>query len=478
LALNPADDDRVTGSGRLDGWKDIASCLNRSVRTVQRWEAQLGLPIRRKGAPGGEIVYAFRGEIDAWLRTDGGRHAHAASTDDDARTVASAGAEPADVTSVPPSPRLSARFVTVAALLCLALFVTVWSVYPSSSGRGGAPARWEPTERGLRLLDVDRQPVCEVEFGVPFDLDLYQRHPDSSRLAADLRGYHMVHGDEPVVEVADVDGDGRRDAVVLLRTLDEMRTSLRVYDHACTLRWEYSPRPDVRFGGTSFAPPFPMLWVAVSPAGGGAHDIWLSRRHQREFPSVLAKVSSRGQLLGEYWHPGEIKVAEVGRLSGREVVVVGGVNNERRQAFLTVLQKEPFGGVGPAEQEQYRCTGCAPGAPALGYVLFPDSELARLRMGMSSVAEIRLHGSWLSVNVLQNAGTDGQSSVPAFTAYELRPDLTPARFEYSDGYRWVHDRMHEAGRVAARFDPAQAPSLVPLVAWDGHGFRQQSRVFR
>ena len=41
MALNPADDDRA-GSERLDGWKDIAACLNRSVRTVQRWEAQLG----------------------------------------------------------------------------------------------------------------------------------------------------------------------------------------------------------------------------------------------------------------------------------------------------------------------------------------------------------------------------------------------------------------------------------------------------
>ena len=32
---------------RLDGWKEIASYLGRSVRTAHRWEKRLGLPVRR-----------------------------------------------------------------------------------------------------------------------------------------------------------------------------------------------------------------------------------------------------------------------------------------------------------------------------------------------------------------------------------------------------------------------------------------------
>ena len=45
----------------LNGWKEIAAYLGKSVRSVQRWEATLGLPVRRINTPDGHIVYA---EID------------------------------------------------------------------------------------------------------------------------------------------------------------------------------------------------------------------------------------------------------------------------------------------------------------------------------------------------------------------------------------------------------------------------------
>ncbi len=54
---------------RLDSWKEIADYLGRDVRTVSRWEKEKNLPVHR--VPGGkrQAVFAFRNEIDAWLRT-------------------------------------------------------------------------------------------------------------------------------------------------------------------------------------------------------------------------------------------------------------------------------------------------------------------------------------------------------------------------------------------------------------------------
>ena len=51
----------------LDSWKEIARYLNRSVRTVQSWETQEGLPVRRHQHLKAGTVYAHRSEIDAWL---------------------------------------------------------------------------------------------------------------------------------------------------------------------------------------------------------------------------------------------------------------------------------------------------------------------------------------------------------------------------------------------------------------------------
>jgi predicted DNA-binding transcriptional regulator AlpA len=51
----------------LTSWKEIAQYLGKGVRTVQRWERSLELPVRRPvGKPNG-IVLADTEEIDAWL---------------------------------------------------------------------------------------------------------------------------------------------------------------------------------------------------------------------------------------------------------------------------------------------------------------------------------------------------------------------------------------------------------------------------
>lgn len=54
---------------RLDSWKEIALYLRRSVRCVQRWEKNEGMPVCRHSHANGMSVYAFRDELHAWLQT-------------------------------------------------------------------------------------------------------------------------------------------------------------------------------------------------------------------------------------------------------------------------------------------------------------------------------------------------------------------------------------------------------------------------
>ena len=55
----------------LAGWKEIAAFLGRSVRTVQRREKAIGLPVRRLKSTGRSIAYALRSELAAWLKEQG-----------------------------------------------------------------------------------------------------------------------------------------------------------------------------------------------------------------------------------------------------------------------------------------------------------------------------------------------------------------------------------------------------------------------
>ncbi|MGZ4814242.1 MAG: hypothetical protein ACXVZV_02450 [Terriglobales bacterium] len=59
----------VSNGNVLNSWKEIASHLGRGVRTVQRWERDLGMPVRRPGAKSRSAVIAIADELDAWLRS-------------------------------------------------------------------------------------------------------------------------------------------------------------------------------------------------------------------------------------------------------------------------------------------------------------------------------------------------------------------------------------------------------------------------
>lgn len=51
----------------LSGWKEIANHLGKGVRTIQRYERTLGLPIRRPAGKSSGSVIATKAELDAWI---------------------------------------------------------------------------------------------------------------------------------------------------------------------------------------------------------------------------------------------------------------------------------------------------------------------------------------------------------------------------------------------------------------------------
>ena len=60
--------ERNTPQKTLESWKQIAAYLERSERTVRRWEATEGLPVHRREHEKQDTVFAFRHEIEAWSR--------------------------------------------------------------------------------------------------------------------------------------------------------------------------------------------------------------------------------------------------------------------------------------------------------------------------------------------------------------------------------------------------------------------------
>ena len=61
----------MTEPDRLDSWKEIAAYLRRDVTTVQRWERRENMPVHRHLHDKLGSVYAYRAELDQWMRRRG-----------------------------------------------------------------------------------------------------------------------------------------------------------------------------------------------------------------------------------------------------------------------------------------------------------------------------------------------------------------------------------------------------------------------
>jgi hypothetical protein len=60
--------ERNTPRKTLESWKQIAAYLQRSERTVRRWETSEGLPVHRREHEKQDTVFAYRHELEAWRR--------------------------------------------------------------------------------------------------------------------------------------------------------------------------------------------------------------------------------------------------------------------------------------------------------------------------------------------------------------------------------------------------------------------------
>lgn len=59
--------EEATNRRILNGWKQISNHLDRGVRTAQRWEALLGMPVHRPALKDRSAVVAFSDELESWL---------------------------------------------------------------------------------------------------------------------------------------------------------------------------------------------------------------------------------------------------------------------------------------------------------------------------------------------------------------------------------------------------------------------------
>jgi hypothetical protein len=421
---------------RLNGWKDIANHLGKAVRTVQRWERERGLPIRR--VPDSEIVYAFRDEIDAWSAAD---------------------------TTLPQEPQVRpgvettrSRRTTYVLSGVAVLFAVVaisgfamWWLRPPA-----LPASAALEGSALVVRDLAQREIWRQSFDFEFGRAAYET-PRSD------------DGTDRVL-VTDLDRDGRNEVVFGISSkVKDSPQGIRVFNGDGTLRFAVEPNPTIRFGTEDFAGPWSLFRMFVLDNPDGTRSLWAAFIHGLWFPTLVIEIDEGGTTKSQYWSNGYVHRVAVARWKGQPVVLVGATNNDSRGASLAIFDYGKVGGAAPAVIDEFKCKNCPPGGPR-EFLIFPRRCLALAVNGQAVVTE-----AWIDdhdrLYTFAAEGTIGTNALAGGVWYTVNHDLSVASAEIPITVGPVHRSLEQQGRIdhpfTLRGDHGE-PALTHVLRWDHH----------
>lgn len=432
-----------SSNGILQSWKEIAAHFDVTIRTVQNWEEEKGLPVQRLPGPRGR-VWARVEDLEAWRsrRTD----------------LQSDPAAPA-VTAVRPSRGIPRWIMWTLAALALVV-IGVLAARSLQSRRRDSMISAVRVE-GDTLIAMDRR--GQALWTHTFD------HP-----VKNLAGLKSNHVDlAPVIH--DFDGDGAPDvAIPACHESGQVTDELHFFDKNGTLRWSYRPdfvlrnaRKETYSGNWKFRD------LRIVPRQGGGADIVLAISHGEMFPGIITRIGADGRSSQTYYHAGHLKKLLVlpSGPGDRPVIYAIGHANGHRMATVVALDAERLSGASaePPSDAEHTLTGL-PQASELARILIPPTPLSLVDALSNTVGRLHLESGRIVVQVLESTSPD-RGLVPAQPSYFIvfSPRLQVEHYRLDDAMEVAYRSYHAKGLLPSPDPQPEVDRAVrgirTLVAW-------------
>lgn len=474
---------------RLSGWKEIASHLGRGVRTVQRWEDDYGLPVRRLGFGKGETVFAFSDEVDDWFVTSQADSARADSAGGAADPIeGTESSEEGERDDAPASTGNGTQLIprrrrwrgwALAVAIVGAVVVGVVGYYFAT--RVWVRPLGTPGATATRAGHVSAEPASvHVDFDAVVALD-----SNGSEIWRHRFGFQLsMHEYGPGVPdagsrlgIADIDGDAHREVLIITwpqQLSGEHQPTLFVFGRDGSLRWSYSmdARAVVQYGSEQFTGPWTVAgwFMTAAPEDQARRALWVASHHGVMFPATLQRLNPMtGVPLTSYWSDGYILSVNLATVGGRQRLLVGTCNNETRGAALAVLDAGRPNGAAPSQLSKYRCANCPAGEP-LEFIVFPKP--ARFAsMDVSSCAfKINQEAGGFTIGV-RHAIVRGDVFGDVY--YRLDEHFQAQSVDVGDGYKLAYEALVRQ-RIIPAFTAANGAGptseFPPILRWSGGGY--------
>jgi len=416
----------------LQSWKEISSYLNCDRRTCLRWEKQHGLPIHRISDSPKSPVYAYKHEIDAWLKqgvTRGSRNENQKK-------------------------KKFNKFLYLFPML--GVVVIVWIGIHIFSAKSD-PADFSIQNSELVILDDAGKELWHFDTGIENLVaeEAYREHFQ----------YRKVNNGEvnlPHLIIGDLDGNDMNEVLFSTQTQTEYGEGiLYCFDHKGEKLWEFAAGREMKYGFDMISSDFRIRGFEICDLDDdGKSEIIVLAKHKPLFPCQLAILDNNGTRIGEYWNSGyliDMAVLDLGN-DGKKEIILSGCNNEYGNACLVVFEYDNIRGGSPQKNNSYICKNLEKGSQKY-YVLFPRTEIDRLQSPVEAIYQI---------NVLKNHRLQLRTRHSQIL-YELNYYLEVENVHLSHGFEQSYKIALKNGDVSSRIikDDYEKELAKKLLYYDG-----------
>jgi hypothetical protein len=400
----------------LSSWKEIAAYLDCDIRTCYRWEKKYGLPVYRVDEKSKSRVYAYKDELDDWLKRRQAKNSYRFRA----------------------QPKILQRFLFV--LLPLTLIIAsgfvIYFLFLKTS-ISPVPTDFRIQNSYLIILNEEGKELWRYDTGLEDleDEDNYRQHFQKKKNREDGRGRCL-----PQIMIKDINNDNHQEVLFSTQTTTELNEGkLLCFNDKGKILWEFETGRELIFGQKVYSCDYRIFGFEVCDLDHSERleTVVISEQFP-DFPTQLVVLNPNGEKIGEYWNSGRLKDIAFADLdeNGGEEIIVGAMNNEYARPSLIVFDALSIGGSSPQRKSDYKCEDLEPGTEKY-YILFPQVDIALLDALMESLSQI---------DVFKNKRLAVTASICGII-YELDFKLRLQDMRLTHGMQIIHKKAVAEGKL-------------------------------
>ena len=450
---------------RLDGWKEIADHLGRDVRTCQRWERELELPVYRVNHESNRSkVFSYTTELDEWFSL----------------TLKNNKGEKKGI-------RTKKWIMPVLLIIVVAVFFGLFSFVFNNNDRSislsqksSNPVRWDIKGSQIVVYDVRDHILWtkEINNSTPQEsYYIFERSPSETAF--------MINrlNNRNKIALEDIDNDSNNEVLIYFNHEDPKEKCFSLIDNDGQEMWTKSLEFNQEYTERVIDNDFHVFKLAFEDMDNdGKKEILVLWNHVRYFPSVFLIYDLNGKELFRYIHTGHLQFFDLGLIKEKKrFIFLGGTNNLLGgDAILSVLDSNDLrNGLGPPYnaplelREQESIIKLIPVEPEKAsqkvYIRFKQNEISRLNgVEWMYVVEVRAGENEVFVHV--NCGLE--PICPLYFVFD--PNFKLKYITQGAAFKRHYKSLYKEGKIELELKDFLKKCENDVLFWDGQGWISSS----